>query len=270
MRANQIKRVLLLTLLFFGCAPGATPLPDDVQLEFDVDSRNSRAVLVNGKTNLPEGTQLMVSIKDAPTDGQTGTGQSKCVVGKGGTFRAGPFGKGRRNGPFAGRFIADVTVPHAFTQTPEVQAIIGSNGQNLRGPLISKQESTFGPIVEVKKEFTVGGPRGIAHQEREIAADTEKCKECFRELQQLGDEVKTATAGSMTSAEKDQFTKRLRVLRPRIDSILRYSVQMPLKDASDDVRSMVQFGSHVVGIFNHAQLFDHSMGHAKESVDELK
>jgi len=118
----------------------------DVTFDFSVDWFGNRPV-INGKTNLPDGTEIMTSVirKSARF-----MAQDRAVV-RSGRFRAGPFGPA--SGLVPGVYEAGATMPFAFVQPPGVRAIIGDKGENLRGSLVERHLE-HGASISVEKSFT--------------------------------------------------------------------------------------------------------------------
>ncbi|HET6418652.1 MAG TPA: hypothetical protein VFG19_00755 [Geobacteraceae bacterium] len=106
--------------------------------------------IVVGKTNLPDGTDLMVSIE---RNKSAYGGQSKVKVSRG-EFRAGPFTqKGSAFNP--GTYTLKITVPFAPTQPSSVQSVIGDHGQELQGSLVKR--GALGKFAEYHSTFKVAG-----------------------------------------------------------------------------------------------------------------
>jgi len=106
--------------------------------------------VVVGKTNLPDGTHLMVDIKRKKS---TYHGQDKAQVFRG-KFRVGPFTQwGNALNP--GTYTLEITVPFAQVQPASVQSQIGSHGEKLQGPLVKKED--LGNRAEYHSTFKVAG-----------------------------------------------------------------------------------------------------------------
>jgi hypothetical protein len=108
---------------------------------------------VLGKTNLPHGTELMVTISRKESSYM---GQSTARVSNG-EFRVGPFSQ--KGAPLNhGTYMLEVTSPLASLQPPNVQRIIGRDGSKLEGPLVKK--SILGEnAVQYEITFQVGGDK---------------------------------------------------------------------------------------------------------------
>lgn len=132
----------------------------NVNLMIKVIKLPDNRVQINGKTNLPVGTQLMLSVEENAENGFWG--QSNCVVSNNGDFNSEVFGP--NDGLKDGRYIAEVLMPVPAVQPPSVLEIIGRNGEKLTGNLVSKDE--FGIVVSQKEEFTIGLSPDAAQKER--------------------------------------------------------------------------------------------------------
>lgn len=130
---------------------------------------------VIGVTNLPDGTELMVTVKR----GESGyMAQAKARVSNNG-FRAGPFSQ--QGAPLnPGTYIIEISTPIAAVQPPAVRSVIGQDGSNLEGPLV--QASTFGgkviggKVIEYQTSFTVGSGKSSAEADRDARAQANKEK----------------------------------------------------------------------------------------------
>lgn len=111
-------------------------------------------VVVDGESNLPDGYQLLVTVKQL---GGTYEAQAQAVM-IGGEFRAGPFSN--RSRPLAvGHYVAEVNGAVASVQSARVKNAIGHLGEHLSGPAVRR--SDFGTFVETFQPFVVPpAPRG--------------------------------------------------------------------------------------------------------------
>lgn len=132
-----------------------------------VTTDKSPRPIVFGSTNLPNGTQLTVSLVK-----QHGgyAGESKVTV-VGGHFATEQFTDNDQPLP-PGEYFADVQMVLPGLQSDEVQAVVGKLGQNMSGPL----------VVNVLSDKTVS----------------------YRANIQLGSAGSTAAPGSPTQGKKDQ------------------------------------------------------------------
>lgn len=109
-----------------------------------------------GYTNLPDGTELMLSI----SSGDRYTAQDDATV-SGGCFVSGSFSD-HGGGLSAGTYKASVLMPIPAVQPESVQAVIGENGENLHGPKSLIHKSDLGITMEQTVRFVVRGSEGGA------------------------------------------------------------------------------------------------------------
>lgn len=122
------------------------PLDQPVTLSVSVE-RTPEGVILTGKTNLPECTELSLEVT-----GEGYMGQSKAFV-QGGSYRS-EDAFSDRGSPFApGNYEAQVLMPVPVVQPPGVRAVIGENGEHLSGPLVHKED--MGIVVENTTSFSV-------------------------------------------------------------------------------------------------------------------
>jgi hypothetical protein len=126
----------------------------DVQISTSVEGNANPTII--GNTNLPDSTSLMVTISRQQDSYRA---QSKTKVSRG-KFYAGPFSrKGEPLNP--GVYKLDISTPLATLQPPEVQAVIGKSGNNLKGMLI--KTLPFGHnVVKYQKEIWIGENASIS------------------------------------------------------------------------------------------------------------
>lgn len=106
--------------------------------------------IITGETNLPDGTELMLTISRPQSNFQA---QSTVKV-VGGKFRSERFSqKGNDFNP--GKYKLEVSMGVSQVQAPEVRAVIGMRGEKMSGPLVRR--GTLGPIVNYVTSFQAGG-----------------------------------------------------------------------------------------------------------------
>lgn len=126
-------------------AMAATPLKLDLTVADD-----EHKVLVVGVTNLPDGTDLLVSVRRKESRFYA-DGKAKVSDGK---FRAGPFSDKQR--PLApGRYVVEVLAPLAAVQPRPVQEALGNNYSNFTGPLVRK--GIYGTVIRRETSVIVAG-----------------------------------------------------------------------------------------------------------------
>lgn len=163
-----MKSYLILILVFifsFGCqspktnnsqttakkpspVKSETPEQLDAKIEFEIENLKSGKPRIIGTTNLPEQTELVISITG---DSVKYNGEDKAVV-DGGKFESGEFSQQDKPLP-PGNYFADIVMPIASVQTQEVQQIIGKNGEYLKGSLVER--STTGTTVKIRRQFSI-------------------------------------------------------------------------------------------------------------------
>lgn len=136
----------------------ATPIaaPIDVSLTVKASLNADGAVNVHATSNLPDGTELLGTVAQAPTgspkryNGYQG-GVTQTLAG--GTADFGPYSKQGSALP-EGRYEVTVTMPVAVNQPESVRAVIGAHGENLTGPLVTQDLGNAFVMVEAK--LTIG------------------------------------------------------------------------------------------------------------------
>jgi hypothetical protein len=111
-------------------------------------------VIVRGATNLPTGTELMVTL------GNDALGvyyQDDTVVNHG-QFSFGPLGQ--KTGLTDAKYFIDITMPLPFTQPERIQEAVGHKGEYLTGSLV--QKDSLGNFVEFKTSYSVGKQKSQA------------------------------------------------------------------------------------------------------------
>lgn len=133
---------------------------------FEVKVETPARPVVSGKTNLPDGTELMVRISRTPSNYSAGT---KVKVANG-AFRSEQFSQ---HGDYLnpGTYKVEISMPGAPLQTDAVRAVIGMKGEKLSGPLVRK--GIVGKVVDYSTTFSVGRGRS------ETADQTARSKEAL-------------------------------------------------------------------------------------------
>lgn len=140
---------------------------DEVLLTLVVSTLSQNRVRLSGKTNLPPGTKLMLSVREDIEDGFFG--QFSCLVSANGEFESAIFGSA--SGLTDGLYIAEALMPIAAVQAPDVQEEIGAFGEHLesrrtykRGSLVKNEK--FGVVVSRDAAFTIGASPHASQRER--------------------------------------------------------------------------------------------------------
>lgn len=142
-------------------------LDGDVTIDVNVTELPGRRIRLDGTTNLPTNTNLMLSVEERVQGGFRG--QSKCSVASDRSFSSEAFGPS--GGLRDGLYIAEVMMPIPRVQPDDVKKIIGENGENLSGPLV--EDGSLGVTVSAKREFTIGGAQA-AQAQQQRAKDAEE------------------------------------------------------------------------------------------------
>ena len=102
--------------------------PERIRVRLDVNVTELPRPMVAGTTNLPDGTELLVSVESLTAKYSA---QNKTTV-TGGKFQTVNFSDlGSNLNP--GRYSAEVIMPIATVQPKSVQAVIGSDGRDVAG-----------------------------------------------------------------------------------------------------------------------------------------
>lgn len=165
-------------------AAGLPPLQDGVVLKATVREDPGRRPTITGETNLPDGTEGIASIQSKTTKKE---GSDKFTV-QGGRFEAGPFSDGGQ-GLAPGSYTLDVTIAIAQVQPAQVKAVIGQNGENLRGPLVDRDE--LGTSVRLSQDFrldaqgkvTAGADAGAV--EKTLQSSLKEARDILQALRRL-------------------------------------------------------------------------------------
>jgi len=156
-KARIVRLLTLILILMFTVGAHA----ERINVTFDIPSRFPEPI-VTGRTNLPDGTELLITIQRPFTSQKPPPcvpicmAQSKAVV-RNGQFHSERFGIG------LGTFMLDITTGAGSSQPPDIRAIIGDRSENLTGPYLRPQRrnalsaspslspelnAQFGPMIQ--------------------------------------------------------------------------------------------------------------------------
>ncbi|WP_245682108.1 hypothetical protein [Billgrantia gudaonensis] len=139
--------------------PTVEPFTEPARIEVTTTLRGDRRLMVEGESNLPEGSRLQVMIERELSGVRW---RSRTAVEKG-RFVAGPFGPG--SGLPDGGYILRVTLTEADAQPEEVRARIGEEGEHLSGPLVVTSRHGLGQVISYSKRYLIGSePRRATDQ----------------------------------------------------------------------------------------------------------
>ncbi|WP_339934032.1 hypothetical protein [Vreelandella glaciei] len=130
-----------------------------VEISTQVALRSDRRLMVEGKSNLPDGTQVRIVVEREISRVRW---QARTQI-ENGQFAAGPFGSG--SGLPDGGYDVRVEVSEGSVQPVAVQARIGHEGQHLAGELVSQSRHGLGQVATYSQRFLVGSePRQTRDQ----------------------------------------------------------------------------------------------------------
>lgn len=131
-------------------APEVPPFTEPVTI--DVASRlgQDRRLTVEGETNLPDDTRLLVLVERELSGVRW---RERVSVARGG-FVAGPFGPG--SGLPDGDYRVTVEVQEGSVQPASVRARLGEDNEHLQGPLVEQSRHGLGQVARFNKRFLVG------------------------------------------------------------------------------------------------------------------
>lgn len=159
-----MKRLLGLLALLSVAVPAWA-----LNVTMSAKAENGDKPVIVGATNLPDGIELMVTIRRKESSYMA---QSKTRV-KNGAFRAGPFTQ-KGSALNAGVYSIEISSPLASLQPPPTWPIIGNDGAKLQGPLVKKSQFGGGKVVEYKTSFKVATGKASPEQDRAARAQSEK------------------------------------------------------------------------------------------------
>src|SRR6266545_307292 len=152
---------------------------EEVILRISVEEDSKLRPKITGETNLPDKTELLVTVSGKSTNF---TGQDKTSV-QAGRFQAGPFGP--PSGLQPGQYTVDVVMPIPPIQPDSVRAVIGQNGENLKASLVTKGQLGVSGEVEQAFKITPTGIRSDKTDTKEIKAALTQAREILQALKTL-------------------------------------------------------------------------------------
>lgn len=142
-----------------NASPTVEPFTEPARIEVTATLRSDRRLMVEGESNLPEGSRLQVMIERELSGVRW---RSRTTVEEG-RFVAGPYGPG--SGLADGGYILRVTLTESDAQPEEVRARIGDEGEHLSGPLVTTSRHGLGQVVSYSKHYLIGSePRRATDQ----------------------------------------------------------------------------------------------------------
>ncbi|MEE9614095.1 MAG: hypothetical protein V3W31_03950 [Thermodesulfobacteriota bacterium] len=126
------------------------PMTGPVNIEAKATHTSDGRISIYGKSNLPDGTELLVSLVNEKTGFQA---QDTSAISNG-KFSFLPLGS--KTGLNPGDYVVNIIMPLPHVQPEHVKRIIGDKGQYLSGPLVSRDDSSDSNIVEISFSFDIG------------------------------------------------------------------------------------------------------------------
>lgn len=201
-------------------APEVKPMADNVTMTSKVTPTEDNRAIVSGKTNLPDGTQLLIILSN---DGRGFSASSKAVVTES-EFTSLPLGP--PSGLDEGNYEIDIVMSSPRMQPENVKAIVGEMGEHLSGELVVKDE-TFGDSVEQQLVYQVGTEEAIKET---VKKDLETASNIKQSLERL-----LATGRSMEKFRTDDTVSSLRKCgalmkenQPKAEALNKQADELPM------------------------------------------
>lgn len=153
-----------------------------VKINVETIATEDKRIVVNGTTNLPNSTSLLVTLNN---EGLGFSAQDKVNVPNG-HFSSSPLGK--TTGLPDGNYAIEILMPLPSTQPETVQAIFGQQGQHLTGPLVDDSE-WGGRIVEKSISYSIGSSESISQVENKHQDLIARIRKETTKLLTLGQEM---------------------------------------------------------------------------------
>lgn len=142
--------------------PPVDPFAEPVEIEFAATLLSDRRLVVEGGSNLPEGTRLQIVVERE----LSGVRWQARTILRDGRFEGGPFGPG--SGLPDGGYRITVNLPESSVQPLEVRRRIGEQGEHLSGPLVGTSRHGLGQVASASRRFLVGSEPRRTTDEVEI------------------------------------------------------------------------------------------------------
>jgi len=263
-----MKRYLAMIAFLFVSTVPSSSFGFDATLTINVTKLPDNRICIIGKTNLPLGTELMLSVEEKMNNGFFG--QSSCVVSDKGTFNSEAFGP--KGGLKNGRYVAEVLMPIPAVQPVAVKEIIGRNGENLTGKLINKDE--FGITVSQQTEFTIGTAPDKAQADRK--KQTEKSTSILKrqlciyldELLSFKDDPEFKQWGFSNHGPYGEWLKSVEVLQ-QAQPIGNHPIPLVLRAAPGDLLMLGMSFMHIAAP-THTGMRESNTRYIRQMLPEIK
>ncbi|MGR4069062.1 hypothetical protein OCT51_07185 [Halomonas sp. LR3S48] len=133
--------------------PAEAPVEVDpltVEINASATLRGDRRLMVEGETNLPDETHLLIVVERELSGVRW---QSRTTVADE-RFVAGPFGSG--SGLPDGGYTITVNLVEATIQPASVQERIGKQGEHLEGELVRSSRHGLGQVASYSRRYLIG------------------------------------------------------------------------------------------------------------------
>jgi hypothetical protein len=202
--------------------PTVRPLAEGVVLNVKVDILQDGRVQLSGVSNLPDMTEIMASVGNRRL-GFMAQGRGNVL---GSTLNIEPLGP--VGGLASGVYKAEVTTPYPRYQPESVQAVIGADGHNLRGPLVSRD--AFGRTVTVKQTFKVGSASAV--DEAKLAEESSaRARQLYTQIEALLRQSRGLSSLRNRPSEDLNASRacgdRMRILQPQAEHLADATSQLP-------------------------------------------
>lgn len=216
------------------------PLERRVALEVHPTNVDQGRPIIVVRTNLPDQTNLMFSVRGPTPDRMR---QSRASVSSGCAVSETFSDRGEPLGP--GRYTAGVTMPIVGTQPEAIRSILGDDGANLRGPLVA--DGVVGRVVEASESFSIGTATEARTAARDRRAEARRVRRELaaliadgRRMERLRNRENDLNALRQCGERMRQLQARGRQLRTDAESIVRDSpTAMGLSEAATHVHLCV-------------------------------
>lgn len=176
--------LLLICLISFDVFSGDAFI---LEMDINVVGQTRHDIGLEGTTNLPTGTNIMVSLSDL----YRGKKYQDKVVVRDGIFKAGPFGASSGLGD--SKYYYEVAVP--IVQPPQAVSILGKDNINMRGALVFESE-LGGKTAKKSLGFNIGSEESIETVLNSVIKKTVDFKQNINELLKNDGEVISAARRS--------------------------------------------------------------------------
>lgn len=203
----------------------ASVITGDVNIDASASETIDKRIIITGSTNLPDETEFLISIENETLGFMA---QDRAIVKKG-KFSSSPLG------PISGLIDAiysiEILMPLAFTQSEQVQRVIGTKGEHLKGPLVEKSEFG-GNTVTYKTSHTIGEKsainKNIAAHRKLVTEVTESARQLLIEGRRMNRLRKTddLALNRECGQKMRQYQARAKELRAKADPLPHKYIQL--------------------------------------------